>query len=468
MREVADREADQSRRGQISPQPLAPPGLYTDPEDAASVNGTGRAARPTTERSAGGRRMFRQSRTVANGHHDRGGALSRPDIAARIGMSDGELITDLAGAQALAPEWDALAVLASNPVAGPAWVLSWWHHVASAEIQPRLVAVRDRGRLVGVAPFYVASVKRGVVEYRLMASDFGVCMEPLALPGREWDVAAEVARVLASCRPRPDVLAFGPMTLASHWTTALSSGWPGPMRGMVRGYGVDGAPVIVLRDSSFDAWFASLRSSTRRSLRRNERRFEEAGGTTRWSTTETLRADAEAFSRLHGERWEGRGCSRLANLGSRLPDWLEEVGRELIDEGRFRMCMLEVGGSPICADFHLIAGEVLADINTGWDERYAKMAPAKLTVPRVVQEAYRLGCRRVHLGQGNHAYKLSFANANDPVAWTLVMPPSLRFPYTYGCVLPGLLRKRTRDAAERALPAEWFEAARIMRRRLRA
>ena len=259
------------------------------------------------------------------------------------GMRDAEMIVDVAEAESLAPEWDALAVAASKPFAAPAWVLAWWHHVAPSSSSPRLVVVRDSGRLVGVAPFYAQPRRRGVVEYRLMASDFGGSMEPLALPGREWDVAAEFARALASAQPRPDVLALGPMPIASAWPSALSAGWEGPMSPLVRRLRIAGAHVIVLDDGSYDAWFASLGSKLRRDLRRCERLFEEAGGSTRWSTAETLRADVEAFSRLHRGRWEGRGWSRLADMGARLPEWLEELGRGLIAQGRFRMCLLRSG-----------------------------------------------------------------------------------------------------------------------------
>jgi CelD/BcsL family acetyltransferase involved in cellulose biosynthesis len=381
-------------------------------------------------------------------------------------MSEVQLVTDVAGLQALAPEWDALALAASNPAATPAWILSWWFHVAAPNLEPRVIAVRDRGTLVGVAPFCVTPRRRGVVEYRLMASDFGVCLEPLALPGSEWDVAVAVARALASCDPAPDVVALGPMSIASHWPEGLSSGWPAPMRAPVHRYRVDGAPVIVLREPSFDAWLASLSSKLRRSLRQGEQQFEQAGGTTRWSTAETLRADAEAFARLHGERWEGRR-SRLADLGERLPDWFEDLGRDLIGEGRFRMCVLEVDGTPICVDFGMVAGAELAAVNTGWDERYAKLGPAKLAVTRMVRSAYEQACGRVHLGLGNFPTKLRLANGNDPVAWTMIMAPSSRLPYTYSRLLPGLLRRRVRDAAERALPPERFEAARTLTRRLR-
>ncbi len=375
-------------------------------------------------------------------------------------MSDGELITDLPALEALAPEWDALAVAASNAVAAPAWILSWWRHVAARDFELRVVAVRDRGTLVGLAPFYATAAHHGVAEYRLMAADFGVCMQPLALAGREWDVMEQVGRVLASSHPRPDVVAFGPMTLASHWTSALRYRWPGPVLGLSRQLRIEDAPVIVLREPSFEAWFDSLSSKLRHDLRRDERLFEEAGGRTRWSTAETLRADAEAFSRLHAGRWEGRGDSRLSALGSRLPDWLAELGRELIDEGRMRMCVLEVEGSPICVDFCLIAGEELATVNTGWDERYARLAPAKLALLRVVQEAHTRRARRVHLGIVGYANKRRFANGNDPAAWTMFMPPSPRLARTYATALPGILRTRARDAAERALPPEQFEALR--------
>lgn len=381
----------------------------------------------------------------------------------RVTVTDAELITDVADLQALAPEWDELAVAASNPVSAPGWALSWWRHVAAPEFQPRVVVVRDRGALVGVGAFYLAPGRRGIREARLMGSDFGVCMEPLTLGGREWDLAEGIGRVLAGSQPRPDVVALGPMTLASHWATALRAQWPGPLLGVSRQYRVEGAPVIILRQPSFDAWFATLSAKLRHSLRRGERAFAEAGGSTRWSTRATLRADAKAFADLHAGRWKDRGWSRLADLGERLPEWLEDLGGPLIDSGRFQMCVLEVAGSPICVDFGLIAGTELAAINSGWDERYAKLAPAKLAVLRVVQGAYERGCERVHLGVGEKANKLRLANGNDPVAWTLFMPPSSRLPRTYGGALPALLRRRASDAAERALPADKLEALRRLR-----
>jgi CelD/BcsL family acetyltransferase involved in cellulose biosynthesis len=382
------------------------------------------------------------------------------------GKHETRLIVGIAEAESLAPEWDALAVAASKPFAAPAWVLAWWRHVAPAGISPRVVTVHDGDQLVALAPFYALPRKRGVVEYRLMSSDFGASMEPLALPGREWEMAGELAHALAAASPRPDVLAFGPMPIASPWPFAMGAGWAGPISGPVRRLRISSAHTIVLDDVSYEEWLASLSPKLRRDLRRCERLFEEAGGSTRWSTAETLRADAETFARLHRERWAGRGgWSRLAAMGPGLVDWLEDLGRPLIAQGRFGICLLEVDGAPICADFQIGAGAELVPLNTGWDERFANLSPAKLACLRVVRSAFERGARRVSLGSGSSANKLRLANGNEPVAWTRVLVPSAGLPAAYLGVLPDVMRAHARDVAARALtPARLAQTRRLLKR----
>jgi CelD/BcsL family acetyltransferase involved in cellulose biosynthesis len=380
-------------------------------------------------------------------------------------MCDGQLIDSFAGAEALAGEWDALAVAASQPVVAPAWILAWLRRVHRQREPVRIVAVRDRGELIGLLPLYVA-FRGGLVEYRMMSSDYGVCVEPLSLPGREWDVAAAAAEVLAACRPRPAALALGPVSVASHWPTALSASWPGPMPALARRYAVEPAPVVVLGGRSFEDWFGALTPKMRSNVRRTIRRFEQAGGRCRLSTDATLRRDAEAFANLHLARWRGRGRSRLAALGDGLADWIEELGRELLAQRRFQMRVLELDSSPICVDFSLIAGDELAAINVGWDERYAKLAPPRIAAVRLVEDACVSGYRRLHLGRGSMQNKLWLANGSDPVACSVLLVPSPRLPGTYLQFLPGLMADHARDVAKRALPPPWLEAIREARDRV--
>jgi CelD/BcsL family acetyltransferase involved in cellulose biosynthesis len=374
-----------------------------------------------------------------------------------------ELLDSVARLESLEEEWDALAVAAANPVAAPAWIVAWLRRVARDIEALRVIAVRDSARLIGVVPLYETPRRRGIVEYRAMSDDFGVCPEPLALPGREWDVAAAVAELLGSRRPRPDIVALGPMSVASHWTRALRTSWPDRIPGLAHQYDIKPAPVIILRGRSVDDWYASLGSKMRQNLRRTQRKFQQAGGTARWTTAETLRADAEAFARLHLMRWGPRGDSRLADLGSSLPDWIEEVGRDLVEEGRFRMGVLEVDGSPICVDFNLLAGEELAAINVGWDERYAKLAPARIAAARLVEAAYGWGCHRIHLGRAATPHKLRLANGDDPSARSIVLPPSPRLAKVYARVLPVLLNDYGREIAERSLTEQGLRRVRSIR-----
>jgi hypothetical protein len=125
-------------------------------------------------------------------------------------------------------------------------------------------------------------------------------------------------------------------------------------------------------------------------------------------------------------------------------------------EGRFGLCVLEVEGEPICVDLSLSAGEEVAGLNVGWDESYARMAPAKLAVLRVIADAYAKDVRRVGLGNGGLANKVRLANGDDPVAWTTIVPPSPMAPLAYGRLLPMLLRNHARELA-RGLPEPWLE-----------
>ena len=127
------------------------------------------------------------------------------------------------------------------------------------------------------------------------------------------------------------------------------------------------------------------------------------------------------------------------------------------------MCVLEVAGMPVCVDFGLLAGTQLAAVNSGWDERYAKLAPAKLAVLRVVQGAYERDCTRVHLGVGEKANKLRLANGNDPVAWTLLMAPVLAAADDLRRRAAGAAAPACQDAAERALSPDKLEALRRLR-----
>jgi CelD/BcsL family acetyltransferase involved in cellulose biosynthesis len=378
-----------------------------------------------------------------------------------------ELAVELDALEDLYDGWDRLTVAAGLPQMAPAWILAWWRHLASAEAAPRVVVVRDRDELIGLAPFYVTSRRHGRVDYRLPGIELSAGMAPLATPGREWEVAEAIGRALADAAPRADLIALEGTPLASPWSVALRDCWPTAVRPALRQYHVHACPTVLLREESFDAWLAGKSSNFRSQMRRLRRQFDAAGGRMRLSTEETLTADVELFVHMHASRWEDRGESNLVAFGDRLSPMLEDAGRRLLAEKRFRLRLLEIDGEPVSAQLFLLAGRDMLYINGGWYEQFAQFKPSMLGILGAIEDAFEHGYRQLDLGLGEQAYKLRFADGNDAVVWSVLMLPSRRLPLTYARMSPTLTGSYLREATRRALPTRRADQLRALRSRLR-
>jgi CelD/BcsL family acetyltransferase involved in cellulose biosynthesis len=382
-------------------------------------------------------------------------------------MLEAELIADIDRLAEIAPAWDALAVECGRPLVSPAWMLAFWRHVRPPDAELHVVAVRDGDELVAIAPFFAQRNGRGRVDLRML----GRAMPrtgPLALPGREWDAAAAVADALARATPRADVIALESGPLASHWPDALADGWPGATRPLMRRYFVQNSYVVSLAADSPDAWLAAKRPHFRKRMTRLRRLVAEAGGVPRMSTAATLEQDVAAFVRLHAARWDGRGASEIVALREGLTAVYEEVGRAHAASGRFRLYLLELDGEPVAAELLAAAGGEVVSINGGWDPRHAKLGVSNVCMLHAIEDAFARGDRRLDWGPGDQLFKRRFADGDDPVCWTMLVPPGRRMPLTLARVAPTIAGVRMREAAKRALPPERLERVRELRARVRS
>lgn len=378
---------------------------------------------------------------------------------------EGELVSDLDRARALYPEWDALAAACRLPTMAPAWILGWWEHFAPAGAVPRIIAVREGERLVGLAPFFVEPDAGGRIDYRLPGIALAARLAPLAQADRQWAVGQAIARVLAQAQPRPDVVALEGLPVASHWAPALQEGWPGAIRPAARLYTLHGCPSITLAGHTFDSWLATKSAHLRERMRKARRRFEAAGGSHRFSTAETLSGDVAALVRLHVDRWTSLGQSNLAARPRETVALLEHAGRRLLDAGRFRLIVLELHDEVVGAYLMMGAGGDLLAVNGGWDSRHGNFSPFLLHLSYFIEDALERGEERIDLGLGEEPYKLRVADGNDPVGWTMLLTPGPRLPVTAIRVAPVLARYALRDAAKRALSDEQVDRLRALRNR---
>ncbi|HKG03508.1 MAG TPA: GNAT family N-acetyltransferase [Conexibacter sp.] len=379
---------------------------------------------------------------------------------------DAEILTDRERIDALVPEWQALATACGEPLAAPTWVLTLSRELAGASQTPRIVTVREGGKLIGLAPLCVdLSQPRRAADYRLLAGDMPRTTL-LAHGGREWEAADAVARVLADADPRADVLALESIPVATCWPIALAEQWPGRTRPLLRRYFTMSSPTVAMTQESFDAWLAAKSSNFRSQMRRMRRRFAEAGGSGRFSTRETLHDDWAAMVQLHAGRWEGRGASSIVAGGASLSAAYEAIGHELLEQGDFRLRVLEIDGKPISVQLFAAIGSEVIYINGGWDEEFAQFKPAMLGILDAIEDAFARGERRMDLGPGAQPYKLRFADGTDPVAWWVLIPPGRRMPLALARTLPRTTWRELRDAAKRSLSPERADRLRELRRRL--
>ena len=380
-------------------------------------------------------------------------------------VTGAELVCDIGQAEELAPEWDALAVGCGAPTSCPAWMLSWWRHLAPASAELRLIAVRRDGELLGVIPFYVDLARRSTQRvYRLLADDFSPRVMPVARPDSLWDVAQSAATLLAGPELRPDRIELGPIATDSPWPVAIRECWPEAIRPVAYRRELLMAPTIWLANRSFDDWLSERGTRFRSNLRRYRRLYGEAGGTYRLTSPDTVAADIATFATLHARRWDGRD-SRLVSIGDRLAPFLEDVAAPLLAQQRFRLMLLELDGVAICADLWLAAGGEVTGINVGWDERYKRLSPPQLALVKTLEDALARGERRLNLGWGTVDYKRKYTSGAFAISWQTLLPPGPQLARTFPRALPGITARRMTATMKRALPDRHVSRLRALRTR---
>ena len=357
--------------------------------------------------------------------------------------------------RAIWSRWDELAVLAAQPFCAPAWMMSWWEHVAPPGARLRVMAMFEDEQLVALAPFFADRGMGGVRRYRLLGASTSAPLDILARTGIEPEVAAALVDTLRDADPRPDVLMFEGMPATSPWTKLLGERWPG-LRACPQ-Y-TQPSPYIELGDSTYEHWFQSRTSHFRSNLRRGLREMDKVGASVRLSTRSELARDLATFGHLHRTRWSKRG--EAGAVDARIERMLQRAGEQLIDAGRFHVWSMQVDGRDISSHIFLAAGGSTSYWLGGFDRDGAGVRqPAVMTIRAAIERAFQSDATIFDLGPGAQTYKYSFARLERSIEWVLLIPRGWRS-------LPAraqMLRPRARILlAQRLTPG----AKRVVRRLL--
>lgn len=317
------------------------------------------------------------------------------------------VISDAAGLEALAHEWDPLVLAAARP--SPymlhVWVTAWWRHFGMGSALA-VITARRGSTLVGIAPMFIRR-QRGLRTCEFLGSYESALGDLLIGPGDDGSVAKALLASLAEL-PFDYLDVFG-----------------APAGGVFRQLATDQrlhhvrrveAPVIHM-PHGWEAVYAARVNSKRRAMHRRQMRTLEEVGTVSWTTAHTPEAveiELEDAFELHARRWQGRPDGSTFGLAT-AHAFHREATRALAAMDAVRLTTLRVDGRPVAFSCNLLLGRTLYAHRLAFDPAFGPYSPGRATAYRAIADAASAGVTRVEFLGGDEQYKLSIADSCEPL-----------------------------------------------------
>jgi CelD/BcsL family acetyltransferase involved in cellulose biosynthesis len=335
-----------------------------------------------------------------------------------MGMSKANIcvtrLTSLAEARAFTPEWAKFAETAGakNPFVHPDWMMSWAERSLRPDEQIWLLAARQDGQLVGVAPFYRRSWGSGIA-HSMQPWGTGRNSNLIELPQLLLDqeqprkaaralvggLCAEVKRWDWAFVPLEDSLWFEPEWLPERGSIIVLN--KTVRASVVRPIGTSSSPV--------------MKRNVRESIRRSRNRLDRAHPG-RWAISRaTSRSDIlDAFPDLlsmHTARSRMAGKEIHANLFKQESSsaLLLAVLTAAADRGGACIYRLLVDGHAVAALLVLRTEECSYFLLSGMSEPSWEYSPVTLLQGCAIDDAIKLDHRLVNLSTGPDTAKMRWS-----------------------------------------------------------
>ena len=362
--------------------------------------------------------------------------------------------------ESLREPWDRLA--RGVPFCGHLWLSTWWKHYGIGHDLAVLTVYGDDGRVLGIAPWYLASDTLGG-RVLLPLGSGEVCSDYLTIlcrPEHELVVAEALAQYLCSpSAPAWDLLSLSGVDPEDSATSRFVD----RMKAHGQAFHARAAHRTwrVALPSSWEAFVDLQSKSHRKQLRRLQTRVL-ADPETQLQCVQTEAEFAEAWDtlvNLHQRRRQS-----LAEPGSfvspRFAAFHREVAGKLLAAGRLRLFVLHVAGQPIAAEYQIAGDRVTYAYQAGVDPDRLDEEPGRLITLATIQQAIEAGQNAFDFLRGDEPYKAhlrtrSHANPRLPhrgkaTRFARAPRPVARRPH---CEAPGPHRSRILCCAFSSLSA---------------
>jgi CelD/BcsL family acetyltransferase involved in cellulose biosynthesis len=334
-----------------------------------------------------------------------------------------EEVRDLAGFDALAPEWNALVAHTGNQVFyRHEFLRCWLTHFAPDAALRVLTGRNAEGRLVAAL---------ALREER--TTQFGLPVRLLASPSNPHSCRFDM---LAEQPLQAGAAFFAHLDGDPDWDLLRIADVPdgGAAWGLLRAAEARGLPVgtwlsarcpYVVLPSTLEGWRGGSGYNPK-ALRRRRRRLEERGRSTlvHVSSREGLEDWlAEGFA-VERSGWKARRGTAITQAPSTL-GFYSELARLAADQGYLSLYFLRLEDKSIAFQFGLShAGRYLA-LKPGYDEAFAQMSPGQLLTESLIQDCVARGLKELDLLGDETPSKREWTNRVRVHRWLFVFRDTL-------------------------------------------
>lgn len=335
------------------------------------------------------------------------------------------------------------------------WQRTWWKHFGESDRSARLhiLLIRQRDRLVGIAPFYVQKIRTlGLLPFKKLAfiaqgpSDY---LNVLFAQGFEAECADRVAEHLSTHGSTFDVLHLEEFTERSPNHLLLYEALV--KRGMTGQHFINEYCPRTQLLETWEGTLASFKVDTRREIRRRRRNIHK-NFTIEYDVV-TREEDAaraiDEFEALHQSKWQADGHTGLF-ADSAVGVFHREVARLFAKRGWLFLAFMSANGVKVASlycftfrsdcDVYLTGNANRSDV--------FKFSPGRVLTGYCMEEAVKMGKTVFDFMRGTEPYKYEL-DAKDIPNWSLLMynPRSTRpeSRYRLDLLVQSLRRRATRE-----------------------
>jgi CelD/BcsL family acetyltransferase involved in cellulose biosynthesis len=312
-------------------------------------------------------------------------------------------------------EWQGLfdADPAATPFTSPQWARAWWPHWAEGA-HPWLIAVRDEGRLIGLAPLVLR--RRGPARVLgALGRDPGNYWDVLALPGRRAAVAEAFARMAAERAREWDAIAIGGVPVRAALGAALAEA----------GLRVDRRPPVphpgIDLPGSFEEYLATLPAKRRKDLRRHLRRLDE-GELERRELIEPgeISTAIDSWQDLRVRWWRARGRQlNPEHAAARFREFLRDLMRLLVPVGLGLVWEYRHRDELVGVELSLVTRRCFYAWLDGYDPGAARLGLGKVAAGDGIRTSIATGRSCFDFMVGDESYKYWYGARDHYCEWLM-------------------------------------------------